>query len=84
MGAVPESLFGRDLLPDLLQLRNDRVPNIRIGLAETLRYLACEIGFIQERQATDQIDAAMKFFCTDSIQEVRYIAGLYFDQLQNS
>lgn len=84
MCAVPETLFNCDLLPDLLQLRNDRVPNIRIGLAETLRYMTCEIGYIQERPATDQIDAAMKFFCTDAIREVRYIAGLYFDQLQDA
>lgn len=71
-GAVDNEVFCSELLPELLELATDRVPNVRLVAARTLKAVARELG---EHAHVDRLAEVEKSLSEDPDVDVRYIYG---------
>ncbi len=73
-GAVDEDTFASDLLPDLLQLAKDHVPNVRLVAARTLKSISSEGGYKME-----VLEEAERMLIDDPDVDVRHVYTLAED-----
>uniref|UniRef100_A0A4W3IRN8 Serine/threonine-protein phosphatase 4 regulatory subunit 1 n=1 Tax=Callorhinchus milii TaxID=7868 RepID=A0A4W3IRN8_CALMI len=76
---IPIDQFTEHLMPHLLQLVSDPVPNVRVLLAKTLRQTLLEKEYFlnsasSHQEAVEQITVALQ---ADQDRDVRYFASIY-------
>ncbi|XP_072425951.1 serine/threonine-protein phosphatase 4 regulatory subunit 1 isoform X1 [Chiloscyllium punctatum] len=76
---IPVEQFTEHLMPHLLQLASDPVPNVRVLLAKTLRQTLLEKEYFvnsgsSHQEAIEQITVALQ---ADRDRDVRYFASIY-------
>jgi len=70
--AVPESKFGNELLPALLSLAHDNIPNVRIALASLFAELYnVNISYMTDMETMKQVGEVVKCFAHDRDRDVR-------------
>ncbi|XP_021941543.1 serine/threonine-protein phosphatase 4 regulatory subunit 1-like isoform X4 [Zootermopsis nevadensis] len=76
---LPEELFARDILPHLLDLSWDSVPNVRLSVARTLatNVMAQQFFSSEENPHYEVLIQVLKRLQADSDRDVRYFASLF-------
>jgi len=69
LNAVPDTKFSKELLPALLHLTQDNIPNVRIVLASLFSELN-NIGYLSSVDLLNQVDQALKTFANDRDRDV--------------
>jgi len=84
MEAVPAAKFASDIVPSLLTLSQDNIPNVRIVLANVLSWcLNCTEYFETLPDVEENLHEVMKRLGDDKDRDVRQFVLKYIDAAQN-